>query len=86
MVKSQEWPFSGFCEELFNNLFNPSWEVSVIVFVFLSLQNKYTCFFTKNVYVDDETRYCHIVVWNYFVKLVERLFHLFSKQLGDLPD
>lgn len=29
LPQSEEWPFTWFCEEMFRNLFNPSWEVSL---------------------------------------------------------
>ena len=35
--QSEEWPFSWFCEEMFRNLFNPSWEVSPETVTYLSL-------------------------------------------------
>ena len=30
-LQTQEWPLESFCEELCNDLFNPSWEVNSII-------------------------------------------------------
>lgn len=43
IFQSEEWPFAWFCEEMFRNLFNPSWEVSPETVTYLSLVCLFVC-------------------------------------------
>lgn len=47
-----EWPLESFCEELCNDLFNPSWEVSQKIYLYFSL--------ASSVIIGDKKKRCHI--------------------------